>query len=211
MKKASLFTLLAVLLIGILALTGCGATQTADKTAGKSAAQSGDGKQSADNGKAGDATFREYPIGDEQEAEGMTIAAVYLQPVEMEPVQKAGLKPTESDIHLEADISASENNPLGFGAGEFIPYLTVKYELKNKDTGKVVSGSFMPMNAGDGSHYGANIKVPGAGNYSLKYLIESPEKQDFLIHTDKVTGVPGKFWTKPIELNWDFSFVPRKW
>lgn len=199
---------ISLIIIGLLVLTGCSAGSKPADNADKKTAETAD--KPADD-KASGASFKEYPIGDEKEAEGMTIAAIYLQPVEMEPVQKAGLKPTESDIHLEADISANKNNPLGFGEGEFVPYLTIKYELKNKDNGKELSGSFMPMNAGDGSHYGANVKMPGAGNYTLKFTIESPEKQDFLIHTDKATGVPGKFWTKPIELTWDFSFVPRKW
>jgi periplasmic iron binding protein len=210
MKKAKLFTLIAVLMVAALALAGCGGSKPADNKAGHTDTAKHEEKKD-DKGAATDATFREYPIGEEQEAEGMTIAAVYLQPVEMEPVQKAGIKPTESDIHLEADISANKNNPLGFGEGEFVPYLTVKYALKNKDTGKETSGSFMPMNAGDGSHYGANVKMLGAGNYTLKFIIESPEKQDFLIHTDKATGVSGKFWIKPIEVSYDFSFVPRKW
>ena len=210
MKKMKLLSLAALLLVGVLALAGCGAGNKPAATPDNKAASS-DTAQKPEEDKASDATFREYPIGDGQEIEGMNIAAVYLQPVEMEPVQKAGLKPTESDVHLEADISALKNNSLGFGEGEFVPYLTVKYQLKNKDTSKEQSGSFMPMNAGDGSHYGANVKMLGAGNYTLKFIIESPEKQDFLIHVDKASGVPGKFWTKPIEATWDFSFVPRKW
>ena len=47
----------------------------------------------------------EYPIGTPQNLAGMEIAAVYLQPVEMEPdghMRKAA----ESDVHLEADIHA---------------------------------------------------------------------------------------------------------
>ncbi len=208
MKKFKLLSLVALLLVGVLTLAGCGAGTPAPSDQKTTQA---DTAQKHEKDKASDASFREYPIGDGQEIEGMNIAAVYLQPVEMEPVQKAGLKPTESDIHLEADISALKNNSLGFGDGEFVPYLTVKYQLKNKDTGKEQSGSFMPMNAGDGSHYGANVKMLGAGNYTLKFIIESPEKQDFLIHTDKASGVTGKFWTKPIEVTWDFSFVPRKW
>lgn len=209
MKKYKQFGLVAILMIGVLTLAGCGAGNKPAATSEQKTAQSDSAKN--EEAKASDSSAKEYPIGDAQEVEGMSIAAVYLQPVEMEPVQKAGLKPSESDVHLEADISALENNSLGFGVGEFVPDLTVKYQLKNKDTGKEQSGSFMPMNAADGSHYGANVKMLGAGNYTVKFIIESPEKRDFLIHTDKATGVPGKFWTKPIEVSWDFSFVPRKW
>ena len=210
MKKYKPFSLLAILMIGVLTLAGCGAGNKTAGTSEQKTAQT-DSTQKQEEAKAGDSAFREYPIGDAQEVEGMSIAPIYLQPVDMEPVLKAGLKASESDIHLEADISALENNSLGFGVGEFVPDLTVKYQLKNKDTGKEQSGSFMPMNAADGSHYGANVKMLGAGNYTVKYTIESPEKRDFLIHVDKATGVPGRYWTKPIEVSWDFSFVPRKW
>lgn len=209
MKKFLVFMLLSLLIIGTVA--GCG-------TKNETGASNNDNskteqKDTVSPGAAGNASFREYPIGDEVDVTeaGMKIAAVYLKPVIMEPTQKAGLKPDQSDIHLEADISALENNPLGFGAGEFVPYLTVKYKLVHKDSGKTQEGSFMPMNAGDGSHYGANIKMMGAGTYKLTYFIDSPEKQDFLIHTDKDTGVHGTFWKKPIELSWEFPYVPRKW
>ena len=170
MKRFKHFSLVAILIVGTLTLAGCGAGNKPATTSEQKTAQS-DSAQMPEMDKASDASSREYPIGDAQEVEGMSIAAVYLQPVEMEPVQKAGLKPSESDVHLEADISALKNNPLGFGDGEFVPDLTVKYQLKNKDTGKEQSGSFMPMNASDGSHYGANVKMLGAGNYTVKFIV----------------------------------------
>ncbi|KKM09609.1 hypothetical protein SY88_18355 [Clostridiales bacterium PH28_bin88] len=188
-----------------MVLAGCGGKQAAN-TGGSGAPAPGG--NAAKPGEA--AGFQEYPIGDEQEAEGLNIGAVYFQPVVMEPADKAGLKPDEADVHLEADITALDGR-YGFGAGEFVPYLTVKYKLKNVDKGETIQGSFMPMNASDGPHYGANVKMMGAGKYQLTYTIESPEKQDFLLHTDKETGVEGRFWTKPIEVSWEFNFLPRKW
>ncbi|MEK7846669.1 MAG: iron transporter, partial [Nitrospinota bacterium] len=57
----------------------------------------------------------ETPIGLPQSLYGMEIAAVYLQAIEMEP--KGIMKPrAESDIHLECDMRAAENNPNGFAA-----------------------------------------------------------------------------------------------
>lgn len=156
------------------------------------------------------AGFTEYPIGDEIQKGGLNIAAVYFQPVEMEPSEKAGLKISEADIHLEADIHALKDSETGFGFGEWIPYMTVKYRLKNMDSGLVQEGTFMPMNASDGPHYGANIKMFGAGKYSLTFTIESPEKQGYLLHVDKKTGVPGRFWRQPIEVSWEFNYLPRK-
>ena len=209
MKRVLALIFIGLLIMGVV--TGCGTTKKAEEGVHKETTQTGQKDSAAP--AAGNASFREYPIGDEVDATeaGLKVAAVYLKPVVMEPAQKAGLKADQSDIHLEADISALENNPLGFGVGEFVPYLTVKYKLVHKDSGKTQEGSFMPMNAGDGSHYGANIKMLGAGTYNLTFLIDSPEKQDFLIHTDKDTGVHGTFWKKPIELSWEFPFVPRKW
>ncbi len=213
MKKFLVLMVMGLLLIGVAA--GCGTTKD-EEGAKKETAQTERAQNESKDSAApapGDAGFREYPIGDEVDVAeaGLKVAAIYLQPVVMEPAQKAGLKIDQSDMHLEADISALENNPLGFGVGEFVPYLTVKYKLVHKDSGQTQEGSFMPMNAGDGSHYGANIKLMGAGTYKLTYLIDSPEKQDFLIHTDEETGVAGNFWKKPVELTWEFPWVPRKW
>ena len=71
----------------------------------------------------------ETPIGIPQNMYGMEIAAVFLQPIEMEP-EGMMAKASESDIHLEADIHALDNNPNGFPEGLWMPYLLVKYELK---------------------------------------------------------------------------------
>lgn len=155
--------------------------------------------------------FTEVPIGEEIEVENMKIAAVYFQPVAMEPKENAGLTVEEADIHLEADIHALKGNPTGFGFGEWIPYLTVEYHLENLDNGKEIEGTFMPMIASDGPHYGNNIKMAGAGNYKLTFTITSPEKNGYLLHTDPETGVDGRFWSEPIEVSWEFSYLPRKW
>jgi periplasmic iron binding protein len=207
--KKYVVALALTLLFAVGITAGCGSTDTTAKKE-ETKTEAADKKETDAPSSAG---FKEYPIGDEKDVAeaGIKVAAIYLQPVDMAPVAKAGLKASESDVHLEADISALANNPLGYGVGEFVHYLTVKYKLVHKDSGKVVEGSFMPMNAGDGSHYGANVKMMGAGNYTLTFSIDAPDKQDFLIHTDKATGVPGTFWNKPAELTWDFSFVPRKW
>ena len=47
----------------------------------------------------------EYPIGTPHNIAGMEIAAVYLQPIDMEP-EGHMRKAAETDIHLEADIHA---------------------------------------------------------------------------------------------------------
>jgi len=158
--------------------------------------------------------FEEYPLGDDillpADKPELNVAGVYFQPVDMEPAGDS-LSAAEAECHIEADISAAEGNDLGYGVGDFVPNLTVDYEIADS-TGKVVSeGTFMPMNASDGPHYGANVKLDGPGKYKITFIIESPEKQGYLLHVDKETGVPGKFWKEPIVVSWDFDFVPRSW
>ncbi len=158
------------------------------------------------------AGFQEYPIGDDVEVPeaGFKVAVVYFQPVSMEPAGM-GLTPAKSDIHLETDIAAIEGNNTGFGVAEWIPYLTVHYKLTKKGTGEVIEGNLMPMNASDGPHYGANVKMKGAGTYDVAFTIDSPLRQNYMLHVDKETGVEGRFWEKPIVLHWDFDYIPRSW
>ncbi|MGN0909549.1 MAG: iron transporter [Succinivibrio sp.] len=159
------------------------------------------------------AGFEEFPIGDDIEVAPLNVGAVYFQPVDMEPAGM-GLSAADANMHIEADIHALKND-LGYGVGDFVPYLRVDYTITHedgKDKGKVASeGTFMPMNASDGPHYGANIKLPDAGTYKVKFSIHSPEEQGFYLHVDKATGVPGRFWKEPLVAEWTFNYVPRKW
>ncbi|MEH6576705.1 MAG: iron transporter [Amphritea sp.] len=133
---------------------------------------------------------------------GMDIAAVYIQPVMMQPMLP-GMK-KKADIHLEADISATADNKHGFSEGDWMPYLTITYTItKLGDDWKTI-GTFMPMAAADGPHYASNIKLDGAGKYHLSYHIEPATRAGFYRHTDKETGIPK--WWEPIDLEWDFVF-----
>jgi uncharacterized protein involved in high-affinity Fe2+ transport len=155
--------------------------------------------------------FEEFPLGDEHKIGPLVIAGVYFQPVDMEPAGAGGLPAAKADMHLEADISAAEGNNLGYGAGDFVPNLTVKYRAQKAGSANVIEGAFMPMSASDGPHYGNNVKLDGPGKYTITFIIENPEKQNYLLHVDKETGVPGRFWKQPIVVSWDFDFVPRAW
>jgi uncharacterized protein involved in high-affinity Fe2+ transport len=177
---------------------------------GMAACGTGGGTGAAAPGE--EAGFEEFPIGDDQVAGPLNVAGVYFQPVDMEPAGSS-LSKAESDIHIEADISAAEND-LGYGVGDFVPNLTVSYELYDAAGTKLLQeGAFMPMNASDGPHYGANVKLPsqGAATYVVKFIIASPEQQDFLLHTDKETGVAGSFWKTPLEVEWTWDYVPHEW
>ncbi|MDR1354793.1 MAG: iron transporter [Propionibacteriaceae bacterium] len=157
------------------------------------------------------AGFVEEPIGEPLSLPPLEVAAVYFQPVDMMPAGM-GLSAAESDMHIEADISAAAGNELGYGVGDFVPGLTVDYSITNTSNGVVAaSGTFMPMNASDGPHYGANIALPDAGIYTVRFSIKSPESTGTVLHTDSETGVSGRFWSEPIVAEWEFNYVPREW
>jgi uncharacterized protein involved in high-affinity Fe2+ transport len=137
----------------------------------------------------------------------MEVAAVYLQPIEMEP---AGMMraAAQSDIHLEADIHATKDNPNGFADGEWMPYLLVRYELSKVDGGQVINGELMPMVANDGPHYGDNVRLTGPGKYKLTLTIAPPSANphvSFGRHVDKETGVGP--WFKPFTVDFEFVFA----
>jgi uncharacterized protein involved in high-affinity Fe2+ transport len=155
-----------------------------------------------------DAGFEEFSLGDDHELGPLNVAGVYFQPVDMLPAS-AGLPASQADIHIEADISALEND-LGYGVGDFVPNLTVRYEITQKNGWKS-DGTFMPMNASDGPHYGANIKLNGVGDYNVKFFITNPEAQGYVLHTDKTTGVPGRFWSTPLVAQWDVMYPGPSW
>ena len=154
----------------------------------------------------------EYPIGKPQHRSGMEIAAVYLQPIEMEPPGMMK-KASETDVHIEADIRALANNPNGFEEGSWIPYLTVKFEIAKVGSDWKQAGEFMPMVASDGPHYGDNIKLAGPGKYKVKYTILPPgasHGSHFGRHTDRATGVQPWFEAFTVENEFTYAGVGKK-
>lgn len=204
MKKTVSFIVLASALA--CAFIGC---SKSNATAQKPAAP----KPVADAAAPGeDAGFEEFPLGDEVEVGFLNVGGVYFQAVDMLP-SGMGTSAASSTMHIEADISALENN-LGYGVGDFVPYLTVDYKIldQNNNNREVLSGTFMTMNASDGPHYGANISL-GAGTYTVQFIIKSPEENGYYLHVDELTGVPGRF----SDYNWplvaefpDFVFDGKK-
>src|SRR6266508_3372303 len=140
---------------------------------------------------------KEYPIGKPHQEGGMEVAAVYLQPIEMEP---AGMmrQAKDSDIHLEADIKALKANKNGYAEGDWVGYLLVTYELNKVGETQTLKGELMPMVANDGPHYGDNVKLLGPGKYKLKLTVAPPSENHqahFGRHVDKETGVGPWFKT----------------
>ena len=186
--KKTLATLLGLLLAGSLSMAtaACGDTGAANTDSGADAASQTEGADAADTG----AGFEEIPIGTDVELEGeINAAAVYFQPIDMEPAGM-GLSAAESNLHLEADITALEGNDLGYGAGDFVPGLTVDYVITDKnDPSNTQEGTFMEMVASDGPHYGGNIALDKDGEYTLTFKIHSPAENGWMLHTDPETGV----------------------
>ena len=218
MKNKKIAALLGILLAGSMAfsLSACGNSDNA-ASSGKSSASTSETK-GADDSSSSDsgAGFEEIQVDEnhsDQEVGPLTVNAVYFQPIDMEP-SGMGLKAADASFHLEADIHANKKGTeLGYGKGVFVPDLTVNYEIINNANNETVgSGTFMQMNASDGPHYGANVKLDEAGSYKLVLKIESPEKKGWMLHVDPETGVKGRFWTEPLEVTFpEWNYTPQEW
>ena len=184
-KIKALLAVACIAVMGSAVLAGCESSNS-NNTANNDAQVVAD--DAADDAAADDAAgagFTEIPIFEDEELSFINLSAVYFQPVPMSD----GTKAEDYDIHLEADVSALEND-FGYELGSWIPYLTVDYAVKAADGTVAAQGTFMEIAASDGPHYGANIKLPDAGTYSLTITIHSPADNDYLLHTDSLTG-PG--------------------
>ena len=194
----------ALLLAGamMLALVGCSSASTTTEDTAEPAAEAAvveteeviatveptDAAVAVAPGEA--AGFTEYPIFEDEEVGFLNLSAVYFQPV---PMSGGNEDISGYNIHLEADVSALANN-LGFGMGDWVPYMTVDFEVADSATGEVAaSGTFMTMSASDGPHYGANIALPESGTYDVSFTFHSPEENGYLLHTDAETGPGGSF------------------
>ncbi len=144
----------------------------------------------------------EFLVGEAIERDGMSVAAAYLQDIDLAPELPTPEAPEV--IHLEADIAATDNNPHGFEAGAWIPYLTISYTLVKEDSNWSSTGTFAPMTAQDGPHYAANVPLDGPGAYRVTYHIEPPSRAGFFRHTDDATGVPA--WWAPFDVSWTFNY-----
>lgn len=220
MKNKKIAALLGILLAGSMAfsLSACGNSNDSASDA-KSDTSTSDTTDKSSDSSADDsngAGFEEIQVDEkhsDQDVDALTVNAVYFQPIDMEP-SGMGLKAADASFHLEADIHANQKGTeLGYGKGDFVPDLTVNYDIIDKTSNaSVASGTFMQMNASDGPHYGANVKLDKAGAYKLVLKIESPEKKGWMLHVDPETGVKGRFWTEPIEVTFpDWNYTPQEW
>lgn len=218
MKKLFTFMLASAMTMSLVlpAVARAEESKTAESKSESSSESGSEEKAPVAPGEEGAAGFDEVPVEefDIKDAEGndtLHVGVVYFQPVDMEPAGTS-LAKEDSDCHMETDISALQGNLLGFSDGAFVPYLQVKLFIKSQRTGEEEEVAFMPMNASDGPHYGANVKFKdGVGLYDLRFEIKAPGNE-YLLHVDKETGVAGKFWTEPLVVEVkDFEWDGRQW
>jgi len=206
--------LIALAMCSMLAVGALGTVAMADETEGAAAPAPGEA-----------AGFTEITIANEDGSEVfdgievgdlLSVSAVYFQPVPMSDSVNQDISAEDYDIHLECDVSALENN-LGYGVGDWVPYLTIDYSVVNADTEEVAAeGTFMEMAASDGPHYGNNIKLPDAGTYNVTFTIHSPGENGYLIHTDSETGPGGTladyFGDGNLEVTFEgWAYTPQEW
>ena len=149
------------------------------------------------------ASAREYFVGGPVHEHDMEIVANYLVGVEMAPMPP-GMPMGTDVIHLEADVHATADNTYGYPDGAWIGYLTINYDIEKTGTDWKASGTLSPMEANDGPHYASNIKMDGPGAYKVTYSFASPEKNGFMRHTDRETGVPD--WWAPFSETFTFNY-----
>jgi uncharacterized protein involved in high-affinity Fe2+ transport len=51
----------------------------------------------------------------------------------------------------------------------------------------------------------------GIGQYKVRFLIQNPEAQGYVLHVDQTTGVPGRFWNQPLVAEWDVAYTGPLW
>ena len=213
--------------VSAFTLAACGSSASTDSTADAATAPATEEAASVEEevvaeveaddaaSEGVEAGFTEIPIFEDEElGDLLNLSCVYFQPVPMES-ETQQISADGYDLHLEADVSALENN-LGYGVGDWIPYLTVDYEVIGSDGETKADGTFMTMAASDGPHYGANIALPDADTYSVKITIHSPGENGYLIHSDAETGPGGLlsdyFGDGPLTYTFEgWDYTPQEW
>ena len=215
MKK--LFALLLTLAMAS-ALVACSSDPVSPDSAANAGSDSGTVSANVETEQAaeadGEVGFTEYPIFEDEEIAFLNVSGVYFQPV---PMSNGNENIEDFNIHLECDVSALQND-LGYGLGDWVPYLTVDYKIvgDNGNGDTAAEGTFMVMSASDGPHYGANIKLDKADTYAVTFTFHNPEENGYLIHTDAETGPGGLLDTHFANGNlsvtvdgWDYT--PQEW
>ena len=154
--------------------------------------------------------FREEVIFEDQKLAFMNVSAEYSHPVICSCHDN---DEGDYDLHLICDVFALDND-LGYGKGDWIPYLDIHYKVRDQKGKIVESGQLAPGNSSEGPHYGSNLSLSEAGRYSLELSFDSPEKYGYLIHVDEETGAGGLLedYDWPLVLKYDnWNYIPPNW
>lgn len=144
----------------------------------------------------------ETAIGEPAIQNGMSVAAAYLDAIDMDPAP--AMAAGDDVIHLECDVAATAGNAHGFSEGDWIPYLSCTYLIEKIGSDWTRAGAMLPMTAQDGPHYANNVPMDGPGEYRLTYHIEPPSSRGFYRHADEATGVAP--WWEPFSVSWTFTY-----
>ena len=135
---------------------------------------------------------------------GLTIAPSAQPPLAVEGTDAAGRplfeSPAGASLFLAVDVRALKGSKNGFGAGEFVPYLSIAYRARRQDGGEAAQGRLHPLVTRDGMRYGNNLRLPGPGAYTITLTIDPPVKVGFGRHTDLETGVAR--WWSTMQVEW---------
>lgn len=148
------------------------------------------------------APIRENPIGLDVTRNHLNVAAVWHRAVR--PASSPA--PGPGEVHLAARIHATGGNPNGFAKGEWVPYLSVRYTVTPADGGPPLTGTLRPLITPSGPRYGANLRLPGPGDYRLTLRIEPPSADALDRLTDPAAGVAP--WWEPFTVGFDWSHRP---
>tara|TARA_B100001057_G_scaffold377670_1_gene382963 strand:+ start:5411 stop:5974 length:564 start_codon:yes stop_codon:yes gene_type:complete len=83
------------------------------------------------------------------------------------------LSEQNSDIHIEALATWTNDGPVGSVEGGFVPYLEIKVKIINQKSQKSVSYDLVPhINLTDNFHYANNVKLPGKKDDLFEVIID---------------------------------------
>ena len=205
-KLTKLLCLMLALMMLMFCFAACSSSESDNDSNTNGQSQNAANDDNGDEEEE-DLGFTEVEIFSGVEKEFLNLNAVYFQPVDM----TGGYNAEDYDCHLELDVSALQNG-FGYGTGDWVPYLTVNYEVVKNDTGESVSeGTFMPMAASDGPHYGANIKMAGDGLYTVTFTVKFPDSSTYLIHTDNTGPEDHEFPSAIVYTYEQWQFTDGAW
>jgi len=114
----------------------------------------------------------------------------------------------EEYVHIACHIRALSDNAYGFRVGDWMPSMRVRFTLTNRQTGKTVEGDLLSLLDRAGPHYGINLRMIGAGDYTLVLFVKPPSGKLLARITGDYAGVPE--WFEPFSVTSQFTYDPSQ-